>query len=92
MRKILIIVESPTKIKTLKKFLSKDYSFESSIGHVRDLPSKKFGIDVENKFTPEYEILSGKEEVVKKIKAATKKCRSGFLFARPVCQRGRDRR
>ncbi len=72
MSKILIIVESPTKIKTLKKFLTRGYSFESSVGHVRDLPSKKFGIDIENKFTPEYEILSGKEDVVKKIKAAAK--------------------
>ena len=52
--------------------MAKNYSFESSIGHVRDLPSKKFGIDVENKFTPEYEILSGKEEVVKKLKSAAK--------------------
>ncbi len=72
MSKILIIVESPTKIKTLKKFLGKNYSFESSIGHVRDLPSKKFGIDVENNFTPEYEILSGKEDVIKKLKSAAK--------------------
>lgn len=72
MSKILIIVESPTKIKTLKKFLGKNYSFESSIGHVIDLPSKKFGIDVENKFAPEYEILSGKEDVIKKLKAAAK--------------------
>jgi DNA topoisomerase-1 len=71
-KKILIIVESPTKMKTLRKFLDKNYSFESSIGHVIDLPSKKFGIDVENKFAPEYEILSGKEEVVKKLKSAAK--------------------
>src|SRR3990167_8503078 len=72
MGKILIIVESPTKIKTLKKFLTKGYTFESSVGHVRDLPSKKFGIDLENKFEPQYEILVGKEEVIKKLKAAAK--------------------
>ena len=83
MGKILIIVESPTKIKTLKKFLGKEYSFESSIGHVRDLPSKKFGIDVENKFTPEYEILTGKEEVVKKIKAAAKNVDLVYLSPDP---------
>ncbi|MBM3202183.1 MAG: hypothetical protein FJZ56_07250, partial [Chlamydiae bacterium] len=46
MAKALIIVESPAKIKTLRKFLSKDFRFESSVGHIRDLPAKKFGIDV----------------------------------------------
>ncbi len=83
MSKILIIVESPTKIKTLKKFLGKNYSFESSIGHVRDLPAKKFGIDVENDFTPDYEILSGKEEVIKKIKAAAKEADEVYLSPDP---------
>ena len=66
MGKILIIVESPTKIKTLKKFLAKGFLFESSVGHVRDLPAKSFGIDVDHKFEPEYEILAGKEDVIKK--------------------------
>ena len=50
MAKALIIVESPAKIKTLRKFLGSNYLFESSIGHVRDLPQKGFGIDVENDF------------------------------------------
>ena len=83
MGKILIIVESPTKIKTLKKFLGKEYTFESSIGHVRDLPGKKFGIDVDKDFTPEYEILSGKEEVVKKLKAAAKEVDQVYLSPDP---------
>ncbi len=73
MSKTLIIVESPTKIKTLKKFLGSNYSFESSVGHIRDLPPKKFGIDIENNFDPEYEILEGKKEVVEKLKRAAKK-------------------
>ncbi len=73
MSKTLIIVESPTKIKTLKKFLGSDYAFESSLGHIRDLPPKKFGIDIENDFTPEYELLEGKKEVVEKLKRAAKK-------------------
>ncbi len=83
MAKILIIVESPTKIKTLKKFLSKGYTFESSVGHVRDLPPKKFGIDVDNKFEPQYEILAGKEEVVKKLKAAAKDADMVYLSPDP---------
>ena len=64
MGKSLIIVESPTKIKTLKKFLGDKYRFESSVGHVRDLPPKKFGIDVEHDFSPEalFEYGHGKDE------------------------------
>ena len=54
MAKALIIVESPTKIKTLKKFLGQAITFESSLGHIRDLPQKGFGIDVENDFEPKY--------------------------------------
>jgi DNA topoisomerase-1 len=52
MAKNLIFVESPTKIKTLKKILGKNYHFESSLGHIRDLPAKGFGIDLENNFEP----------------------------------------
>ena len=62
MAKTLIIVESPTKIKTLRKFLGKDYLFESSLGHIRDLPPRSFGIDLDHDFTPQYEILENKEE------------------------------
>ncbi|MFI5333808.1 MAG: type I DNA topoisomerase [Chlamydiales bacterium] len=72
MRKALIIVESPTKIKTLKKFLGKGYSFESSIGHIRDLPQKGFGIDVEHDFEPQYAILPDKKDVIQKLKKAAK--------------------
>ena len=52
--KKLIIVESPSKIKTLKKFLGKEYAIEASVGHIRDLPDKKLGIDLENNFNPTY--------------------------------------
>ena len=65
MGKSLIIVESPAKIKTLKKFLGSKFVFESSIGHIRDLPKKSFGIDVDNEFEPQYEnmpdSMKGKE-------------------------------
>ena len=53
MAKALIIVESPAKIKTLKKFLGSGYLIESSVGHIRDLPKKGFGIDIENDFEPQ---------------------------------------
>ena len=62
MAKSLIIVESPAKIKTLKKFLGPGYIFESSMGHIRDLPEKEFGIDIENDFEPKYTTLPQKDE------------------------------
>jgi DNA topoisomerase I len=72
MGKALIIVESPTKIKTLKKFLGSQYAFESSLGHIRDLPQKGFGIDVEHDFEPHYVTLPDKKEVIQKLKKAAK--------------------
>lgn len=72
MGKALIIVESPAKIKTLRKFLGANYLFESSLGHVRDLPQKGFGIDVEHDFEPEYAILPDKKEVIERLKKAAK--------------------
>lgn len=72
MTKALIIVESPAKIKTLKKFLGSGYIFESSLGHVRDLPQKGFGIDTEHDFDPEYVVLPDKKEVIERLKKAAK--------------------
>ncbi len=68
MAKSLIIVESPTKIKTLRKFLPKNFRFESSVGHIRDLPQKGFGIDIENDFNPVYQTLPEKKDVIAKLK------------------------
>ncbi|MCH9621149.1 MAG: DNA topoisomerase 1 [Chlamydiia bacterium] len=82
-KKALIIVESPAKIKTLRKFLGSDYLFESSIGHIIDLPAKKFGIDLENNFTPEYEILEGKKKVVTALKKAAKEVETVYLSPDP---------
>jgi DNA topoisomerase-1 len=83
MAKALIIVESPTKIKTLKKFLGDDYLFESSLGHIRDLPEKGIGIDFEHDFEPEYEVLPGKKEVVDKLKKAAAKADIVYLCPDP---------
>ncbi|HVW98922.1 MAG TPA: toprim domain-containing protein, partial [Candidatus Babeliaceae bacterium] len=68
MKKALIIVESPAKIKTLKKFLGSNYAFESSLGHIRDLPKKGFGIDIKHDFEPEYTVLEEKQEVIQRLK------------------------
>src|SRR3990167_11032994 len=83
MGKALVIVESPAKIKTLKKFLGPKYIFESSVGHIRDLPQKGFGIDVEHDFEPEYVTLPDKKEVIKKLQEAAKKVDQVFLSPDP---------
>lgn len=81
--KALIIVESPAKIKTLKKFLGPDFQFESSIGHVRDLPEREFGIDIENDFEPKYTTMPNKEEVIARMKRAAKECDVVYLSPDP---------
>ncbi len=83
MKKALVIVESPAKIKTLKKFLGPRFSFESSLGHVRDLPPKGFGIDVENDFEPEYAIMTDKKEVIARLKKAAKSVDIVYLSPDP---------
>lgn len=72
MSKALIIVESPSKIKTLRKFLGANFLFESSVGHIRDLPEKEFGIDLEHDFEPTYVTMPDKTEVIAKLKKAAK--------------------
>ncbi|MGE3953635.1 MAG: type I DNA topoisomerase [Parachlamydiales bacterium] len=83
MGKKLIIVESPAKMKTLKKFLGPDYVFESSVGHIRDLPQKGFGIDVEHDFEPTYEVLPEKKGVVEKLIREAKKADMVYLSPDP---------
>lgn len=83
MSKDLIIVESPAKIKTIKKFLGSGYEVEASVGHVRDLPSKTLGVDEERDFAPEYQIIPGKAKVVSKLKAAAKEADTVYLAPDP---------
>ncbi|MBI5272757.1 MAG: type I DNA topoisomerase [Chlamydiia bacterium] len=83
MTKALVIVESPAKIKTLRKFLGPDYFFESSVGHIRDLPQKEFGIDVEHDFEPTYVTMPDKKEVIKKLQDAAKKADIVYLAPDP---------
>jgi len=72
----LLIVESPAKSRTLRKFLGKDYQVAATLGHIRDLPKRKFGVDIEKDFRPSYVVIPGKKEVIrnlKKLSAKTKK-------------------
>lgn len=82
-KKKLVIVESPAKIKTLQKFLGKDFAFESSIGHIRDLPQKEFGIDLENDFEPTYVTMPDKQEVINKLTKAAKNADVVYLAPDP---------
>ncbi|BBB23331.1 DNA topoisomerase I [Abyssogena phaseoliformis symbiont OG214] len=79
MAKNLVIVESPAKAKTIEKFLGKDFSVKSSIGHIRDMPKKNMGIDIENNFTPTYEITTDKKKVVADLCKAVKVAEKVYL-------------
>lgn len=81
--KSLVIVESPGKVKTISKFLGKDYIVRASIGHVRDLPAKGLGVDVKNNFEPIYEILEDKAKVVKELKELAKNASKIYLAPDP---------
>ncbi len=75
----LIIVESPTKAKTIEKFLKGNFLVASSYGHIRDLPEKKLGIDLENNFQPHYEIPSKAKKTIQTLKTESKKCKEIIL-------------
>ena len=83
MKKPLIIVESPTKARTIKKFLPPRYVVKASVGHVRDLPKSTLGVDVENGFAPRYLTIKGKGDVIKDLKAAVKAATDVFLATDP---------
>ncbi len=79
MSKNLVIVESPAKAKTIEKYLGKDYTVKSSFGHIRDLPKKGLNIDIDNKFTPSYEINPDKKKVVAELRKAAKEASDVWL-------------
>src|SRR5438552_13325093 len=68
----LVVVESPTKAKTIKKYLGSGYTVKASVGHVMDLPKSKIGVDIEHGFAPVYEVIESKKKVVAELKAAAK--------------------
>ena len=79
----LVIVESPAKAKTISKYLGKNYTVEASMGHVRDLPKSKLGVDIEDNFTPKYITIRGKGELNAKLKKAAKKADKIYLATDP---------
>ena len=83
MAKYLVIVESPAKVKTIKKFLGANYDVEASNGHVRDFPKSQFGIDVEHDFEPKYITIRGKGELLAKLRKAAKKADKIYLATDP---------
>ena len=81
--KSLLIVESPTKVKTLKKFIGKDFVVMASVGHLKDLPKSKLGVDVENNFAPEYITIRGKGKILSDLKKEAKKANELYLAPDP---------
>src|SRR5262245_37304674 len=91
-KKSLVIVESPAKANTINKYLGKEFVVKASLGHVKDLPKSKLGVDIENDFEPVYEVIPGKEKVIKELRAAAKTADRILLAADPdregeaICQ------
>lgn len=83
MAKYLVIVESPAKVKTIKKFLGKNYEVTASNGHVRDLPKSQMGIDIEHDFEPKYITIRGKGEILAKLRKEVKKAERIYLATDP---------
>ncbi len=92
MTKSLVIVESPAKARTIGKYLGRNYAVKASVGHIKDLPKSKLGVDVEHDFTPHYAIIPAKAKVVKELRSAAKGSKSIYLAADPdregeaICQ------
>ncbi len=83
MGKDLIIVESPAKVKTIRKFLGNKYMVQASVGHVRDLPTKTLGVDESNNFAPQYRVIEGKEKIVADLCDAAAKADNVYLAPDP---------
>ncbi|MBI1820304.1 MAG: type I DNA topoisomerase [Nitrospirae bacterium] len=83
MAKSLIIVESPSKAKTINKYLGKNYTVKASVGHIRDLPKSKLGIDLKKNFKPEYTVIRGKKKILDEILEAAEKADKIYLASDP---------
>ena len=83
MGKSLVIVESPAKAKTINKYLGANFTVKASVGHIKDLPEKKLGVDVEQDFAPEYVTIRGKNKVIQELKDAAKQAETIYLAPDP---------
>ena len=83
MARALVVVESPTKAKTINKYLGRSYKVLASMGHIRDLPKSKLGVDVEHGFEPVYEAIAGRRKVIKELRAAAKDAEQIFVATDP---------
>lgn len=83
MAKNLVIVESPTKCRTLARFLGKEFDILATVGHILDLPKSRLGIDVDNNFEPEYDVIIGKGKVISELQKAAKKAKAIYLAPDP---------
>jgi DNA topoisomerase I len=92
MAKSLVVVESPAKAKTIGKYLGRNFIVKASVGHIKDLPKSKLGVDVEDDFTPHYSIIPAKTKIVKELRSAAKDSEDVYLAADPdregeaICQ------
>lgn len=83
MAKNLVLVESPSKARTINKYLGKDYKVEATVGHIRNLPKTKLGVDIDKNFLPQYVTIRGKGDVIKKIKSLASKSKNIFIATDP---------
>ncbi len=83
MSKPLVVVESPTKVRTIKKYLGSDYKVAATVGHIKDLPNKEMGIDVEDGFKPKYQYIPGKQKIVQSLKQAAGDTHDVYLAPDP---------
>jgi DNA topoisomerase-1 len=83
MSKSLVIVESPAKAKTIGKYLGKQFVVKASLGHIKDLPKKDLAVDIDNGFTPNYEVIEGKKKLIQELKQAAKDADAIYLAADP---------
>jgi len=81
--KPLVVVESPTKVRTIKKYLGSEYNVAATVGHIKDLPNKEMGIDVEDGFKPKYQYIPGKQKIVKRLKQAAGDTHDVYLAPDP---------
>ena len=83
MAKALVVVESPAKAKTINKYLGRDYKVIASMGHIRDLPKSKLGVDVDDDFAEDYESLESRKKVIKELKDAAKDATDIYVATDP---------